>query len=152
LAGVSYAAHPERFRELSRVYVGGEPFELESVWYHRDEPVFKFKGVDSISSAEALAGSDVTIPEAERPPLAGDEFYLSDLIGCTLVDDGTGRPVGVVTGWEETGGPLVLEVDRGRVLVPFAKSIVKKIDPVGREIRAQLPEGLEDLNNPRSAP
>ena len=58
----------------------------------------------------------------------------------------------MVTGWQETGGPIVLEVDSGRILVPFVKSIFKKIDPAGREIRAELPEGLEELNGPRRTP
>ena len=87
LAGVSYTSRPERFQQLSRVYVGDTPYELESVWYHRDQPVFKFKGVDTIGGAEKLSGLEVTIPEAERAPLADDEFYLSDLTGCRLVDD-----------------------------------------------------------------
>jgi len=102
--------------------------------------------VDSIGAAEPLAGSELTIPAEERFPLEQDEFYLSDLIGCLMVDDSSGREIGKVTGWQETGGPVVLEVDDGRLLVPFAKSILKRIDPAARVIRSELPEGLEDLN------
>lgn len=152
LAGVSYTDRPERFEQLSRVYLGDTPYELESVWYHGDQPVFKFKGVDTIGGAEKLAGSEVTIPEAERFPIAEDEYYLSDLVGCRLIDDASGRQVGVVTGWQETGGPIILEIDNGQILVPFVKSIFKKIETAGREIRAELPEGLEDLNGPRRTP
>lgn len=146
LAGVSYTDRPERFDQLSRVNVGDTTYELESVWYHGDQPIFKFKGVDTIGQAGKLAGAEVTIPEAERFPIAGDEYYLSDLVGCQLVDDGSGRQMGVVTGWQETGGPIVLEIDSGRILVPFVKVILRKIDPAGREIRVELPAGLEDLN------
>ena len=78
--------------------------------------------------------------------------HLCERAGLALIDDASGRQVGVVTGWQETGGPIVLEIDSGRILVPFVKSILKKIDPAGREIRVELPEGLEDLNGPRPAP
>jgi 16S rRNA processing protein RimM len=128
------------------VLVGGKAFELERVWYHKDQPIFKFKGVDSIGAAEALAGLEVTIPETERFPLSEDEYFLSDLVGWRMVEDSSGREVGTVTSWQETGGPVLLEVDGGRVLVPFARSILKKLDPLEREIRVDLPEGLEKLN------
>lgn len=146
LAGVSYTDRPDRWRELRRVYVGDVGYELESVWYHKDQPIFKFKGVDTIGEAEALAGLEVFIPESERGPLAEDEYYLSDLLGCRMLDCGSGRQIGVVTGWQETAGPVVLEVDDGRILVPFARSILKTVDCARREIRAELPEGLETLN------
>jgi 16S rRNA processing protein RimM len=128
------------------VYVGVSPYELESVWYHKDQPIFKFKGVDSIGQAEALSGLEVFIPESERGPLGEGEYYLSDLIGCRMLDNGSGREIGIVTGWQETAGPVLLEVDDGRVLVPFARSILKTVDCAKREIRAELPDGLESLN------
>jgi ribosomal 30S subunit maturation factor RimM len=55
----------------------------------------------------------------------------------------------VVTGWQEYGGPGLLEVERpdgGRILVPFARSICTEIDLEARSIRVDLPEGLEDLS------
>jgi 16S rRNA processing protein RimM len=143
---VSYTGRAERWQELRRVYVGESPYELESVWYHKDQPIFKFKGVDSIGQAEALSGLEVFIPESERGPLGEGEYYLSDLIGCRMLDDGSGREIGIVTGWQETAGPVLLEVDDGRVLVPFVRSILKSVDCAKREIRAELPDGLESLN------
>ncbi len=128
------------------MFVGGVSYELESVWYHKGQPIFKFRGVDDISAAERLAGASVTIPEDERFRVEEDEYYLSDLVGCRMLDDASGRTIGMVTGWSETGGPVLLEVDDGRVSVPFAKSMLKKIDAAAREIRVELPEGLEELS------
>ena len=102
--------------------------------------------MDDIGAAERLAGAEVTIPEDERFRVEEDEYYLSDLIGCRAVDDASGRIIGTVTGWSETGGPGLLELDGGRVLVPFARSLLKKVDVAAREIRMELPEGLEELN------
>ncbi|MBI3697084.1 MAG: ribosome maturation factor RimM, partial [Acidobacteria bacterium] len=59
----------------------------------------------------------------------------------------TGRLLGEVEGWMETGAvPLLRVAGAGReVLVPFAASICVAIDPDERVIRVELPEGLEEL-------
>lgn len=114
---------------------------------HGDRVVFKFRGVDTISDAEKLAGADVCISRDERLELPEGEYFQSDLVGCRVVErDGT--EMGVVEGWQEYGGPPLLQVNaQGReVLIPFAKSICIEIDVPGRRIVVDLPEGLKDLN------
>jgi 16S rRNA processing protein RimM len=72
-------------------------------------------------------------------------------LGCEITDHSTGRRIGAVTGWQEYGGPPLLEVENERgqeILIPFAKSICVKIDPAARRIEVDLPEGLVDLNDP----
>jgi len=141
---------PERFQQLERVYLNGQPYGLESVWYHKGQPIFKFSGVNSMTDAERLVGIDVCIPAEERLKLEEGEFFYTDLVGCEIHDETSGKRAGVVTGWQETGGPVLLEVDRGDgsevLLIPFASALLKKIDVVAREIRAELPPGLLDLN------
>ncbi len=141
---------PDRFQKLERVYLNEQAYGLEAVWYHKEQPIFKLLGVDSISDAERLVGMDVCIPAADRLKLPEGEFFYSDLVGCEVVDDASGKRAGEVTGWQETGGPILLEVDRGdgsdELLIPFAGALVKKIDIGNREIRVELPPGLLDLN------
>lgn len=119
------------------------------MWWHQDRLVFKFAGIDSISAAEAFEDADVCIPREEREPLPDGEYYQSDLVGCTVVELRTGEPVGVVEDWQEYGGPALLQVKTaaGReVMIPFAKAICKEIDPAGKRIVVDLPEGLLDLD------
>jgi len=138
------------------VYLGGVPHELEQVWYHKGQPVFKFRGVDTISDAERFVGLDVCIPAADRLTLPEGEYFYSDLIGCRMLDSSTDEPLGEVVGWQEFGTEsakqtqILLEVNNlaggESFLVPFASSILKKIDVAAREIRVELPPGLADLN------
>jgi 16S rRNA processing protein RimM len=146
LAAVALTLHPERYQQLTKVDVGGEELAVERVWYHKGQPVFKLRGIDSIDAAERLSGRDVCVPADERFPLADGEYYFSDLVGCRIVDKTSGEPIGEVTGWQEPGGPALLEVDGGRILVPLAKALLPEIDLKARVIRARLPEGLLDLN------
>jgi len=146
LAALPLSDHRERFARLGRVMVGERALEVENAWWHGDRLILKFSGVDSISDAEALAGEDVRVPAGERTKLDADEYFLSDLVGCTVIDRQTGRSRGVVEGWTETGGPVLLMV--GELLIPFARSICTEIDVQAKRIVVDLPEGLADLNLP----
>jgi 16S rRNA processing protein RimM len=128
---------------VKSVFVNEKPMEVENVWTHGDHLVFKFHGVDTISDAERLAGAEVAIPFEQRAALGEQEYYQSDLVGCEVVD-ATGRSLGVVTDFEETGGTPLLRV--GDLLIPFAKSICTSIDPANKRIVINPPEGLLDLN------
>jgi 16S rRNA processing protein RimM len=122
--------------------------EIERIWTHGDHVVFKFKGVDTISDAERLAGSEVTIPMEQRAPVPEGEYYQSDLLGCDVVDQ-SGRSLGTVSGWKETGGVPLLEIrtQAGKeLLIPFAKAMLANIDLEHRRIDVNLPEGLDQLN------
>jgi 16S rRNA processing protein RimM len=118
--------------------------EVERTWMHGDHLIFKFQGVDTISDAEKLAGAEVSIRFEQRAELPEDEVFESDLIGCEVFD-ATGRSLGVVTDFQETGGTPLLQVGSD-LLIPFAKEICTKIDLENKRIIVNLPEGLLDLN------
>lgn len=121
--------------------------EVERIWMHGDHLIFKFKGVDTISDAERLAGADVSIPMEERAQVAEGEYYQSDLVGCEVFEGVLF--IGTVAGWQDAGGPVLVEVKtpQGKeLLIPFAKAIFTKIDAGQRRIEVVLPDGLLDLN------
>jgi 16S rRNA processing protein RimM len=133
---------------VKNVFVNQAPMEVEHTWVHGEHVIFKFKGVDSISDAERLAGAQVSIPIEDRPAAEEGEFYRSDLVGCEMFEQ-SGRLLGVVEEWQETGGaPLVVVRSAGgkELLIPFAGAIFSRIDVATRRIDVNLPEGLEDLN------
>lgn len=131
-------------------------FELTNRWLHKGGIVLHFAGVGSISAAEALKGLIVAIPRADRVPLPSDEVYISDLIGCTLVDVGPGDPtiIGKIEDVDRSAGPaplLVLRGPLGEILIPFAKSFLRRVDLAARQVEMDLPEGLINLNAKREA-
>lgn len=136
-----------RSEGFNKVIVNDVPMEVENSWMHGDHIIFKFNGVDTITDAEKLRGAEVFIPIEERPPAAEDEYYQSDLIGCQVVDP-RGQSLGIVEGWEETGGTQLVQVKTPggkELLIPFAKSIFTKIDVSEKRLEVNLPEGLLDL-------
>jgi 16S rRNA processing protein RimM len=125
---------------------------IEELWPHKGDLVLKFAGVDSISDAEILIGSELQVPQGERAQLEAGWNYVSDLIGCTVFD--AGREIGQV---EEvqfgTGEAPLLIVGTGsrRNEIPYAEAYLKSMDLEHRQIHMQLPEGMLDLNAPLTA-
>lgn len=152
---------PEKFAERRRLWLiaadssaapsAPRQVELTAHWLHKGGIVLHFAGVDSISAAETLTGLAVVLPRAERAVLGQDEAYISDLVGCTLMDVAGAEaiPVGEIEDVDRTAGPVALLVVRRaqqEILVPFAKSYLRKVDLDARRVEMALPEGLIDLN------
>ena len=143
---------PDRLARLSngkvRLVDGTDiQVEIKSAWEHKGDWVLKFAGVDSIDAAERFRNAEIWVDRSQRGILPEGEFFESDFIGCGVVDFESGRPVGVVTGWQRFGGPPLLEVDiEGRqALIPFVGEICREVDLDARVVRVQAPEGLFGL-------
>jgi len=122
--------------------------ELDEHWFHKGMVVLKFAGVDSISDAEMLVGSEIQIPRSERAALGSDEFYVSDLAGCTVTD--SGREIGRIKDVQFGSGEAPLLVIQGEkeYLVPFAAAYIEKIALEQKRLEMKLPEGLLELDAP----
>lgn len=140
LIATSLSSHPDRFERLRIVYLRGKEFTVERTWLTpAGDVVFKFAGIDSISAAEPLAGIDVEIPSEERIETEPGEYFLSDLVGCSVVD--RDEPIGTVSGWQELPGQVLLEA--GKLEIPFG--LVKKVDLEAKRIDVELPIGFREL-------
>jgi len=132
--------------------------KLEEYWFHKGMVILKFAGVDSISEAETLLGSEIQVPRSERARLDNDEFYVSDLIGCTVTDSGgeVGRVIiGQIRDIQFGSGEAPLLVIAGvegkkEYLVPFAGAYVEKISLEQKLLEMKLPEGMLELDAPLS--
>ena len=134
--------------------------ELEDCWPHKDYLVLKLKGIDSINDAEAFLRCELQIPRAERAQLEPGAAYISDMVGCEVLDHG--RKVGTVTDVQFGAGEAPLLVVRSdgpqgapenprEHLLPLAEEFLEGaagIDVANRQIRMRLPEGLLEINAP----
>src|SRR5207344_565163 len=124
--------------------------DLDEHWFHKGMVVLKFAGVDSISDAEMLVGCEIQVPRSERATLGSDEFYVSDLIGCTVTD--SGREIGRVKDVQFGSGeaPLLVIEGEKEYLVPFAAAYIQKIALEQKRLEMKLPEGMLELDAPLS--
>ncbi len=127
--------------------------EVEDLWPHKGLIVLKFSGVDSMNDAELLIGSELQVPRAERANIEQGWTYVSDLIGCEVLD--RGREIGQIVDVQFGAGeaPLLIVADRAgkKYDVPFADAYLEGVDIVRREVSMNLPEGLLEVNAPVTA-
>jgi len=134
---------------------------IEDLWPHKGLLVLKFSGVDSISDAEALIGSELQVPRSERAQLEQGWTYVSDLIGCTVFDlsSGASREIGRIEDVQFGAGeaPLLIvasSCDGGEFTkydVPFAQAYLDGVNLARKEVRMRLPEGMLEINAPMTA-
>ena len=159
VAGEIYSDVPGRFALGMRLLaLPREPnkirreLEVQDFWPHKGLLVFKFAGVDSISAAETLVGSELQVPQSQRSELQAGWNYVSDLVGCSVLD--RGRNLGRIEDVEFGAGeaPLLMVRDGARrVEIPFAEAYLDSVDLERRQVRMNLPEGLLEVNGPLTA-
>jgi 16S rRNA processing protein RimM len=123
--------------------------QIEDAWPHKDWLVVKFAGVDSISEAEVLVGSELQVPLSDRTKLEPGAAYVSDLVGCALLD--RGREVGLVSDVRFGAGEaplLVIGSGKQELEIPYAQEFLVQVDLEHKRIEMNLPEGLLDVNAP----
>ena len=139
-----------RFRIGQRLLVGAadrpREYEIEEVRFHQGRPVVRFAGLDTMNDAEALAGSELWLREAELEALPPGTFYRHDLVGCE-VRTKNDQVVGRVTAVEGSIDRSYLVVDE-HVMIPLVAGICVAVDIVNRRVTVDPPEGLIDLNPP----
>jgi 16S rRNA processing protein RimM len=127
--------------------------EVEDLWPHKGLLVFKFAGVDSISDAEALIGSELQVPRSQRAEPEPGWTFVSELVGCAVFDHG--REIGRIEDVQFGAGeaPLLIVVgEAGKKFdVPFAEAYLEKVDAEHREVRMNLPDGMLEVNAPVTA-
>jgi 16S rRNA processing protein RimM len=127
--------------------------EVEDLWPHKGLLVLKFRGVDSISDAELLIGSELQVLSTQRADLEPGWNYISDLIGCVVLDQSReiGRIEDVQFGAGEAPLLMVANAAGKKFEVPFAEAYLEGVDTAQRQVRMNLPEGMLEINAPVTA-
>jgi 16S rRNA processing protein RimM len=145
---------PERFAAGMKVFALDKrdvrrEFEIEDLWTHKNLLVLKFSGVDSMNDAETLIGAELQVPSRERARLDRDWTYVSDLVGCAVLDHG--REIGRIEDVQFGAGeaPLLIVANAGKKFdVPFAEAYLEGVDIAQKQVRMNLPDGMLEINAP----
>jgi 16S rRNA processing protein RimM len=147
---------PERFVAGMKLFALPESqgsrrdLEIEDLWPHKGLLVLKFRGVDSMSDAELLVGFELQVPSAQRAELEPGWNYVSDLIGCIVLDHAReiGRIEDVQFGAGEAPLLIVANASGKKFDVPFAQAYLEGVDTKQRQVRMNLPDGMLEINAP----
>lgn len=99
---------------------------LKSLRPGNNGTIARFVEVTDRNAAEAMRGTELTVPREALPPLAEGEYYHADLIGLPCVST-EGEDLGKCVAVENFGAGDVIEVERPdgkRFMVPMKAEAV----------------------------
>lgn len=143
---------PERFLDFESIFIGPERRDVEEYTIKgiRFQPSSKgitvlasFDEVNTRTDADALVKSILYVPE-DALGLDDDEYFLHDLIGCS-VSNTDGEDIGVVKDVLEMPAHMVYLVSRpGKpdVMIPAVDAFIEEVDLDIRRITISSIEGL----------
>jgi 16S rRNA processing protein RimM len=88
--------------------------------------IARFDQIADRTGAEALRGTELTVPRSALPPLDEGEYYHADLLGLPVVSS-DGTPIGRVAAIENFGAGDVIEIEQStgkRFMVPMRSEAV----------------------------
>lgn len=131
--GVTGEVRLKTFSEDLKAYSsfsgGGRTFTLTSIRPAGAGAVARFAEIADRNAAEALRGTELTVPRSALPPLDEGEYYHIDLLGLPcIVGDET---IGIAVLVDDFGAGDVLEIEKPdgkRFMVPVTKAVTIEPD------------------------
>lgn len=136
-----FAESAESLRAHRQFDAGGRRLTLAGLKESGGALIARFAEIADRNAAEALRGTELTVPRSALPPLGEGEYYWHDLIGLPVVT-ADGASVGRVTNVENFGASDLIDVEKpdgGSILLPLVPDAVLEI---GGQI-VVAPEWLE---------
>lgn len=128
--GVTGEVRLKLFTEDLNLYpelkAGGRGLTLKSLRPGPNGAVARFAEIADRNAAEALRGTELTVPRSSLPPLQEGEYYHADLIGLPCIST-TGEALGKIVLIENFGASDVIEIERpdgARFMVPMRPEAV----------------------------
>lgn len=120
--------------------------KIEYVKFFKKFVFIKFEGLDDINQVEQYKRCSLKVTRENAVPLYEDEYFVSDLVGLTIVDE-SGITIGRLENVIKTGANDVYEVlteDGGRILIPAIKECILDVDMEEKIILVHMLKGLVD--------
>lgn len=125
----SLSDNEKRFEKGSKLFIDNEELTVESSFDQKGLKVIKFEEYNDINDVLKFVGKDITIDKADIGELSDDEYYIFDLEGLDVYDNGqkVGTIKEVVTG-VYPNDVYIIESKNGEVYFPALNATVKNVD------------------------
>jgi 16S rRNA processing protein RimM len=137
--------NPERFSVGSKVMLpDGRLLTIERSQRHGKSLLVRFSGVEDRTSAEALRGRELSVPESWLPELPDGEYWPFQLEGCAVTTE-AGRSLGTLI--EVIANPandlwVARDPDGAETLVPALRDVIVSVDLEAKQVVVRDVPGL----------
>ncbi|WP_062731746.1 ribosome maturation factor RimM [Sphingobium abikonense] len=112
---------PDSLKSYGGFMAAGRMLTLKSLRPGPNGAVARFAEIGDRGAAEALRGTELTVPRSALPPLGEGEYYHVDLIDLPCTSS-TGEALGSIVAVENFGAGDIVEIERAngkRFMVPM---------------------------------
>lgn len=130
---------------VRQVWVGGFEYAVEEASFSASHGWrLKLAGWDNPETVKERLHREIAIPREHLRRAGEGEFYLADIVGFTVREEGTGRDLGKFVGVDSTPGPdrWWFERDGRRWAAPATSDFILRVDTDKREIWVKDVEAL----------
>jgi 16S rRNA processing protein RimM len=145
----SISPESDRFKNLKKIYIQKENLESYSIASVRISNKFvflKLLGISNREEAESLRGYDILIDKSDLIELLPDEYFVHDLIDCTVFSE-EGFELGKIVEISQLRSNDIYIVKNkigNEILIPAVKNVIKQVDLEKKIITVHLLEGMID--------
>ena len=134
-----------KFKTLYKDKNGQSSLNVRSARVHKNVVLLKVEGVDSIESAERMRNQVLYISRDDAN-IPNGEWFVQELINCSVFDADDGSLLGVLSDISQTGANDVwhVEKDGKEYLVPAIKDVVVSVDIDAEKIVIRPIKGIFD--------
>ena len=138
----SWCDSPEVLAGIKTLYLDGAPRKVRSPRVHKNCVIAYLEGVNSVDEAMLLKGKVVHINRKDIK-LPKGQVFMVDLIGLKVLDDETGKELGILT---EVLSPSIQKIyvvkGEREIMIPAVDEFIREINVEGGYVRVKLIEGL----------
>ncbi|MBI34415.1 MAG: 16S rRNA processing protein RimM [Flavobacteriales bacterium] len=109
--------------------------------------IAQFEDINSESDVNRIKNLPIYLPKRILPELGDSDYYLHDLVDCTVTDLKYGE-IGIVREVSTQTSQIILfiETKKDEIVVPFVNDFIINVNTSNKEINLNLPEGIISLN------
>ncbi len=134
---------PERFKQLKIALLDdGTSLPVESVRYHQQVVLLKFRGLDNRNAIEHLKNKLIKVEREDLIPLPEGHYHIFDIIGLSVYNEQE-ECLGKISDVLQTGSNdvyIVEQKDKQPLLIPGLKTVVLTIDIANSKMIVKLQE------------
>lgn len=136
-----WADSAEFLKKFKYLYIDGKPYELISGKVHKQCLIAELKGVSGVNEAMTLKNKIVSIDRSEAK-LPEGAFFLQDIIGASVVDEG-GKELGKLSDvLELPAGNVYVVTGEREILIPAVPQFIINTDVSAGLVTVRLIDGM----------
>ena len=123
------------------------PFERYQL-NQKGNAIATFEGFTSSDDVNRVKNMSLYLSKELLPILEEEEYYLHELVGCTVIDEKEGE-IGLISEVNTQTAQTLLFIgeEPNEKIIPLVDEFILEMDKKSKVLKVDLPEGILDLND-----